>query len=211
MSDVTEKGVIPPTLKKLLITLGSIFKYAVVKRICEYNPVREIDKPKSTNKKKVDFMNPTEIRTLIDNAEGEKFKTLLTLSVISGLRQGEALGLKWTDIDWFNCQVHVRRTYNHGSFYEPKSQTSNRAVDLGPTAMTRLKKWKVMCPPNELDLVFPNPDKPEKCLKLMFVFHSMFDVGVFAYLDVHLFLTTTFSSIIENFLCFLHRTQLVTV
>jgi len=32
----------------------------------------------------------------------------------------------------------------------------------------------------------PNPDKPEKCLKLMFVFYSMLDVRC-SMLDVHLF------------------------
>jgi len=64
--------------------------------------------------------------------------------------------VKWTDIDWFNCQVHVRRTYNHGRFYEPKSETSRRAIDLAPSVMTDLKKWKIVCPITELDRVFPN-------------------------------------------------------
>ena len=51
---------------------------------------------------------------------------------MSGMRQGEILGLKWTDIDWFNCQGHVKRTFNHDHFYQPKSETSKRSIDLGP-------------------------------------------------------------------------------
>jgi integrase len=181
MADATEKDMNPATLKKLLITLGGIFRYAVVKRVCEYNPVREIEKPKASSKKKVDFLNLHEIRALLAHAErpndkepipikkkrvkgkskfdpiaSKRFMTLLTLSIMSGLRQGEALGLKWTDIDWFNCQVHVQRTFNHGRFFAPKSEASNRSVDLGPTLIKQLKEWKVMCPPNGLNLVFPN-------------------------------------------------------
>jgi integrase len=151
-----EKKIIPPTLRKLLVTLGSIFKYAVKKRLCEYNPVREIEKPKVAKTKQVDFLKPKEIRALIDKARDQKHITLFTLDVMSGMREGELLGLKWTDIDWINCQVHVRRTFNHGQFYEPKTEASRRAIDLGPTVISELKKWKMACPPTELDLVFPN-------------------------------------------------------
>jgi integrase len=156
MSHAATKGVKPPTLKKILVTLGGILKYAVRKKLCEYNPIREIEKPKVTRKRQVDFLKPPEIRALVENAKNQKFKTLFTLAVMSGMRRGEVLGLKWTDIDWFNCQVHVKRTYNHRRFYEPKSETSGRAIDLGPTVMAELKKWKLACPPNELGLVFPN-------------------------------------------------------
>jgi integrase len=146
----------PATLKKLLTTLSSIFKYAVRKKLCEYNPVSDVEKPKIPKRKRVDFLQPGEIRTLIENAGNCEFETLYTLAVMSGMRQGEILGLKWTDIDWLNSQVHVRRTYNHGRFYEPKSETSRRAIDLGPSVIAALKRWKIACPPNELDLVFPN-------------------------------------------------------
>lgn len=156
IAHATAQGVIPPTLKKLLITLGGILKYAVRKKFCEYNPVSEIEKPKATKRKQVDFLRPEEVRALFEHAKDQKFRALFTLAVLSGMRQGELLGLEWTDIDWFNCQVHVRRTYNHGRLYEPKSETSRRAIDLGPSVMAELKKWKLGCPPNELDIVFPN-------------------------------------------------------
>ena len=129
---------------------------AVQKGYTEYNPVREIEKPKVTQKKQIDVLKPSEIRAFLDKASNQKTKCLYTLNVISGMRQGEILGLKWTDIDWFNCQVHVRRTFNHGQFHEPKTEASRRAIDLGPTAISELKKWKIACPPNELNLVFPN-------------------------------------------------------
>jgi integrase len=66
------------------------------------------------------------------------------------------LGLKWGDIDWANCQINIQRTFNKGRFFSTKTKTSNRKVDLGPTVITELKKWKLACPKNELGLVFPN-------------------------------------------------------
>ena len=50
----------------------------------------------------------------------------------------------------------IQRTFNKGEWYKPKSKTSNRKIDLGPSMMSVMKKWKVACLPNEHDLVFPN-------------------------------------------------------
>jgi len=155
-ADCRKKEITPATLKKLLVTLGQIMSYSVRKGFRESNPVREIEKPKVPKGQMVEFLKPKEIRALIDKAGSEQFKALLTLAATSGMRQGEILGLKWTDVDWFNCQVHVRRTFNHGRFHEPKSETSHRSIDLGPTVIKSLKEWKVACPPTDLDLVFPN-------------------------------------------------------
>ncbi|SPD72615.1 Phage integrase family protein [uncultured Desulfobacterium sp.] len=156
ISHCNKQGVIPPTLRKFLVTLGGIFKYAVRKKYCDFNPIRDIEKPKTKNKKQIEVFKPEEIRALLENAGDTKIRTLFTLAVMSGMRQGEILGLKWTDIDWFNCQVHVRRTFNHKRFYEPKTATSNRSIDLGPSVIASLKEWQLACPPSDLNLVFPN-------------------------------------------------------
>jgi integrase len=110
MDQATKQEITPPTLKKILITLGGILKYATQKRYIEFNPIREIEKPKGRGSswKKVDFLKPSEIRAFIEDVQDQKYKTLFTLAVMSGMRQGELLGLKWTDIDWFNHQVHVK-------------------------------------------------------------------------------------------------------
>lgn len=85
-----------------------------------------------------------------------KYKTLFMLAIMSGAPQGELIGLKWPDVDWYNSQLNIKRTFQHGRFYEPKSETSKRKIDLGPTVMSQLRKWKITCPPNDMDLVFPN-------------------------------------------------------
>ncbi len=147
-------------IRKSLVLLGGLMKFAVRKRYIDSNPVQDVEKPKGHSrydeKDEMDILRPDEIRQLLDNVEGLKYETLFTLAVMSGARQGEILGLKWSDIDWYNSQIIIRRTFQHGRFYEPKSMTSKRKIDLGPTVLNKLKKWKLPCPSNELDLVFPN-------------------------------------------------------
>lgn len=69
-----------------------------------------------------------------------RFRTLFMTAVMTGMRQGMIFGLKWSDIDWFNRQIRVERTFNHGKFYEPKTRTSRRKIDLAPQLLTQLKK-----------------------------------------------------------------------
>ncbi|MCP4368683.1 MAG: site-specific integrase [Deltaproteobacteria bacterium] len=85
-----------------------------------------------------------------------KYKTLFMLAIMSGARQGELLGLKWADLDLKNKQIKIRRTFNNQAWNKPKTRSSKREIDLGPTMIRALKKWRLACPPNKLDLMFPN-------------------------------------------------------
>ena len=125
----------------------------------DYNPVRDAERPKNkgkSKKKEIVVLTTEQINNFLNAVSNEKYRLFFRLAVMSGARQGELVGLKWTDVDWFNKQIHVKRTYTHGAWYEPKSETSNRRIDLGPSMMAELKKWRVACLPNDLDLVFPN-------------------------------------------------------
>ncbi|MFO7783393.1 MAG: tyrosine-type recombinase/integrase [Desulfatiglandales bacterium] len=155
-----ERGASVYHLRKSIVLLSGIMKYAVRQRYIDYNPVNDVEKPKGASRQKqkdeMEVLGPEEIKALLDHTEGQEFKTLFMLAVMSGARQGELIGLKWTDLDWFNSQIAIRRTFQHGTFYEPKSPASKRKIDLGPTVMAQLKEWKIACPPTDLDLIFPS-------------------------------------------------------
>lgn len=146
----------PASFKKMLDVIGQVMTFAVKRRMIEFNPVALAERPKLKKKREAEFMQPHEIRILLDNALEGKYRTLFLVAVFTGLRQGELLGLKWDDVDWINKQVCVNRTYNHGKFMEPKSKASYRRVDLAPMVVEELKKWKLACTPSKLNLVFPN-------------------------------------------------------
>lgn len=160
MSHENARGASVHHIRKSLVLLGGIMKYAVRQGLIDANPVQEVEKPKGRSRYKatdeMDILRPDEIRRFLYHVEGLKYQTLFTLAIMSGARQGELLGLMWSDIDWYNSQLVIRRTFQHGRFYEPKSETSKRKIDLGPTVMAQLKRWKLACPPSDLVLLFPN-------------------------------------------------------
>jgi len=147
------------TIKKILITLGQIMTYAAMHGYIDHNPVREAERPRGNGEEeegKIRVIAPVEINAFLDSVEDKKYQTLFMLAIFSGVRQGELLGLKWSDIDWENSQIHIQRTFNSGRWYDVKTAASDSRIDIGPSMMTKLKEWKLACPANELGLVFPN-------------------------------------------------------
>jgi len=154
-----KEGINILTLRKVLITLGQIMNYAVKHRYIDHNPVRDAERPRGQGKiaeKKIKVLNVKEINDFLANVSVQKYRILFKLAIMSGGRQGELFGLKWSDIDWENNQIHFQRTFNNSAWYTPKTKTSDRRVDLGPGMTSDLKKWKLACPPNKLNLIFPN-------------------------------------------------------
>lgn len=149
------------TLRKILVTLGQILSYAVKHRYLDYNPLREAERPREQANEqeegdKVAILTPAQITTFLEQVQDNKYQTLFLMAIMTGARQGELLGLKWGDINWKNKQVYIQRTFNKGRFFVPKTKGSRRHIDLSPVVVRELKKWRLACPANNLNLVFPN-------------------------------------------------------
>jgi integrase len=145
------------TIRKILVSLGQIFKYAVRHKYIFYNPFLDAERPEGKKKKNsIEVLNPDNINSFLGKVEDQKYNTLFRLAIFSGARQGELFGLKWSDMDWEKSQIHIQRTFNNQKWYDVKTETSNRKIDLGPAMIADLKKWKLACPPNDLNLMFPN-------------------------------------------------------
>jgi integrase len=80
---------------------------------------------------------------------------LLTVA-LTGLRASELRGLRWSDIDLKSAELHVRqRADRYNKIGPPKSEASVRTIPIPPEALWALRLWKVECPPNAGNLVFP--------------------------------------------------------
>lgn len=164
ITDRQAQGMNIGTLRKILVTLGQILSYAVRHNYLDHNPLREAERPRGQAQLQDDnevcqnlrILTPAQINSFLAQVDEPKYRTLFMLAVFSGARQGELLGLRWGDMDWENCQLAIQRTFNNGRLFTPKTQTSKRKIDLGPVIMKELKKWRLACPKNNLDLVFPN-------------------------------------------------------
>jgi integrase len=85
---------------------------------------------------------PEEVGRLIREAEGTRIGTLVKLLVYTGMRLGEALGLRWADVDLDGGLLHIRQTRKQGipdHYGQPKTERSRRMVDMVPQLVHALR------------------------------------------------------------------------
>ena len=86
-------------------------------------------------------VSPAQIQGLLASLP-EPSRSLAWLLVLTGLRIGELLALRWRDVDLSLGVLHVRRTLYEGRFDEPKSKRSRRTVPLAPKGVEILSARK---------------------------------------------------------------------
>ena len=150
-----QKVVIALSEKYILYThylsvIERIFKYAVLIDIVPANPFDKVIRPKSKPVSKRDnYLSKEELNDFLGlarNASLAYFWPLVHLLSYTGLREGEALALKWSDIDLENKRISIAKTVAriHGKqiIQSPKTKTSVRTVLIDNMTLSILKKWK---------------------------------------------------------------------
>ena len=97
------------TIVATLTPLSRLFNHAVRRGLIEVNPVSKLDRSERprVSRQERPVLNPEEIGRLLE-AAAPRFRTLLATAILSGIRQGELLGLHWRDVDFDNQVIHVR-------------------------------------------------------------------------------------------------------
>lgn len=133
-----------------LSVINRIFKYAVLMDILDSNPFDKVIKPKSKQtQRKGNFLTKEELKEFLKLAQTATlsyFFPLVHLMSYTGLRQGEALALKWSDIDFENKKITVDKTAvrikEKQTLQTPKTKNSKRVISIDPNTLSILKSWK---------------------------------------------------------------------
>jgi integrase len=84
-----------------------------------------------------------EFQKLIEHLD-EPFLTIALASVCFGLRVSECLALKWSDVDWLDSRLHVRRSIVRQRAGDTKTEYSNRPLTIDGGMLAVLKRWRQM-------------------------------------------------------------------
>ena len=105
-------------------------------------------RPPRAERHELQILTATDTRRLIDGTTDDAFGPLYTLAALTGLRQGEVLGLRWTDVDVDSTTptVTIRRAYSRTSTgwadAETKTSRSRRTLNLPPAAAAALRRQR---------------------------------------------------------------------
>lgn len=144
------------SVEKIFGIVSSVFNCVKQWYILTENPLPAArpDEFKQANKKKnIDVkercLTPDESKRLIKELETVdlKYKIIVHLAIMLGLRRSEILGIKWCDLDLNNCTLRIAQSsiYVCGSGYfegDLKTPTSYRTIALPRITTKLLKEYK---------------------------------------------------------------------
>jgi integrase len=102
ISAEVEEGLSPTTARLARAVLRRALEQAVEDNFIFRNPARVARQKGSTGTKpkyQASFMNEEEARRFLAAAKGHRLEALYSVAIALGMRRGEALGLRWCDVD----------------------------------------------------------------------------------------------------------------
>src|SRR5215217_5015682 len=155
----------PRSVNYIHVTLHKALKQAVMDGLIPRNVTDAVKAPQVL-RREVKPLTATQVRALLSAASGDPLEALYVVAVHTGLRQGELLGLKWSDVNLETSTLSVQRSLDtDGTFNPPKRNKSRRTVKLTGQAVEALKSHRARQNEERLclgslwedhDLIFPN-------------------------------------------------------
>ena len=132
--------------------LRAMLHKAVYWQIIVSNPAERVQPPKA-RKPKRKYYDDNQCKILLENLEQLskeqiKYKTAIILTVFTGVRLGELMGLEWSDIDFRNGIISINRSSQYladkGVFTKvPKTESSIREVAIPDFVISLLEEYKL--------------------------------------------------------------------
>ena len=144
---ITEKELSPKTVKNIHGVLHRALGQAVKLGMLRSNPTNVCDLPKA-HRKEIKPMEQAEITKFLQAIQGTKYGLVYQITLFTGLREGEVLGLTWDCIDFQHNALYVnkqlQKTQKVGGQYvlAPTKSGRSRMITVAPSVMDLLKKQK---------------------------------------------------------------------
>ena len=140
--DSLSKTLAPKTIRSIHGALGKALETAEEMELIKKNPCSKISLPRVEHKH-VEALTDEQIKQMLKIAEERKYGHLLKFILLSGLRESEALGLRWDCVNFKDSTITIRRQLqkqgNQHITVEATKSHKARTIKLSATAMQILK------------------------------------------------------------------------
>jgi integrase len=140
-ADMQRRGLSARTVRYAHSVLHGTLEQAVKWQMLARNVAKLVDLPRQ-ERREMRALTPDEAGRLLAAAHGTRHQALWTVLLTSGLRPGEALALKWSDLDGDRVRVQralVRQDGKRWQLVEPKTPRARRVVSLPASTLRVLQ------------------------------------------------------------------------
>jgi site-specific recombinase, phage integrase family len=129
--------------------LRAMLHKAVYWQLIVNNPAERVQPPKA-RKPKRKYYDDEQCKILLENLETQeiKYKVAIIITIFTGVRLGELMGLEWDDIDFRNGIISINKASQYlsekGVFTKaPKTESSIREVAIPDFVVSLLEQYKL--------------------------------------------------------------------
>ena len=142
-----KEGKGPRMIQLAHVVLHAAFHQAVQEGILGRNPADAVPRPK-VERTEFQILTEEQVHKFVIAASGSGYETLFYLALATGMRKGELLGLKWSDLDSGKGILFVQRQLQQlpgqgFSLVPTKTKAGRRQIKLGQETLKRLETHRV--------------------------------------------------------------------
>jgi integrase len=142
-------------------TLSQALAHAVTTGVLFKNPAEQVKPPRPPSRE-IAILTKPEVATLLRAAKTTWLYLPVLVAVTTGMRRGELLGLRWSDIDLKASRLTVNQSLERVKgktvFKSPKTITSRRTITLPALTIEALKEYRAAQAAERLRLGLGKPD-----------------------------------------------------
>lgn len=141
------KNLKPKTVKNIHGVLHSALKQAVMNGLIRSNPTESCTIPRIERIEIKPFDDAAE-KSFLQAIEGDKYERLFIVDLYTGMRKGEILGLRWSDIDFDQGTITISKQlqvepFKGGRYYlAPLKNDKERIITPAPYVMQILREQR---------------------------------------------------------------------
>ena len=125
-------------VRNVRAVLSGIIRNAMEDEIITKSPL-SIVRGVKVQKTEIHPFSLDEIKMILENSKGQD-RNFFALAFLSGMRSGEMIGLKWSDINFFKSEINIKRSRKMGVDGKTKTESSNRTIDILDALIPYLKE-----------------------------------------------------------------------
>lgn len=147
VNELRKKDFADSTIKRIYNIVNASLKAAFIEQIIPRNPASLLESKPKVSHKEVQVWDEDQIKHFLKVASNSKTRYFMVfhLALATGMRQGEILGLRWSDVDFDRGIISVRQTLSHdGKKLKTgaKTKTSLRSISIDPKTVQLLQKHR---------------------------------------------------------------------
>ena len=134
------KRLAPKTVRSMATALSSSFRTAINWGFVEVNPVRGIMLPPKRAVRPRRALTTKEVQDLLAHLD-DPCRMIVVLILLTGMRIGEVLAMRWGKIDWKNRTILVDEGVYEGELSTPKTEAAIRSLPMSRMLFAQFQRW----------------------------------------------------------------------